>query len=99
MAEIVSRIPQISAILIGYFPYVLTPQKEALLYTTAIIQTVNNQAIIYNPPLRTDFDLSVETFKDLISHHVVSEIKEAGDPRKILELKEATDTPLHYFAG
>ena len=99
LAEKISKIPQISAILIGYSPYVLPTQKEALRYTTAIIEAADKQAIIYNNPLRTGFDLSIESYNYLISHNIVSGIKEAGDPRKILELNEATDKPLHYFAG
>lgn len=99
LAKKINKIPQISAILIGYSPYVLPTQKEALHYTNAIIEAANKQAIIYNNPLRTGFDLSIESYKDLIKHHLVSGIKEAGDPRKVLELNKATDTPLHYFAG
>lgn len=95
----ISKVPQISAILIGYSPYVLPTQKEALSYTTAIIEAANKQAIIYNNPLRTGFDLSIDSYMELVNNQLVVGIKEAGDPRKVLQLNEAINRPLHYFAG
>ncbi|KAF1295104.1 dihydrodipicolinate synthase family protein [Enterococcus sp. JM4C] len=99
LAAKISKVPQISAILIGYSPYILPTQSEALHYTTSIIEAANKQAIIYNNPLRTGFDLSIESYKSLINNHLISGLKEAGDPKKILELKDVIDRPLHYFAG
>lgn len=99
LAMKISKVPQISAILIGYSPYILPTQKEALNYTNAIIKAANKQVIIYNNPLRTGFDLSIESYKTLINNPLLVGIKEAGDPKKILELKEITDKPLYYFAG
>lgn len=99
LASRISRIPQTSSILIGYPPYILPTQKEALTYTTSIIEEADKQAVIYNNPLRTGFDLTVKSYINLIDNHLISGIKEAGNPRKILELKEVIDKPLIYFAG
>lgn len=99
LASKISRVPQISSVLIGYPPYILPTQKEALNYTTSIIGRVNKQAVIYNNPLRTGFDLSIQSYKDLINNHYISGIKEAGNPQKISELNEVIDSPLIYFAG
>lgn len=99
LAEKISNIPQISAILIGYSPYILPTQKEALHYTISIIEKANKQAIIYNNPLRTGFDLSIESYKELINSHLVVGIKEAGEPKKVFKLNEVINEPLHYFAG
>ncbi|MEW4353839.1 dihydrodipicolinate synthase family protein [Streptococcus pneumoniae] len=99
LAMKINKIPQISAILIGYSPYVLPTQKEALSYTSAIIEAANKPAIIYNNPLRTGFDLSIKSCIDLISNQLVVGVKEAGDPKKVLKLNEVIDRPLHYFAG
>lgn len=99
LASKISRVPQISSVLIGYPPYILPTQKEALNYTTSIIERVNKQAVIYNNPLRTGFDLSIQSYKDLINNHYISGIKEAGNPQKIPELNEVIDSPLIYFAG
>ena len=99
LASKISRVPQISSVLIGYPPYILPTQKEALNYTTTIIERVNKQAVIYNNPLRTGFDLSIQSYKDLINNHYISGIKEAGNPQKISELNEVIDSPLIYFAG
>lgn len=99
LAQRINKTPQIAAILIGYSPYVLPTQKEAVHYTNTILEAANKQAIIYNNPLRTGFDLSVESYKNLINHHLILGIKEAGDPRKVLELNKAIDKPLQYFAG
>jgi 4-hydroxy-tetrahydrodipicolinate synthase len=95
----ISKTPQINAILLGYSPYVLPTQKEALHYATSIIEAANKQAIIYNNPLRTGFDLAIESFKRLANNDLVIGLKEAGKPNKVLELKESIDKPLFYFAG
>ena len=95
----ISTVPQISGILIGYPPYILPTQQEALNYTTSIIEKGNKQAVIYNNPLRTGFDLSLQSYKDLINNHYISGIKETGAPQKVSELTEIIHEPLIYFAG
>ncbi|UOQ48765.1 dihydrodipicolinate synthase family protein [Gracilibacillus caseinilyticus] len=91
---------KISGILLGYSPYVLPTQEEALVYTKTIINYSNKPTILYNNPKRTGFDLSVTSIAELSSIDLVVGLKEAGDKAKIRLLKkEINRNNFHYYAG
>lgn len=91
---------RISGIMIGYPPYIIPTQEEALNYTKAIIQMSNKPTILYNNPKRTGFDLSVESVVKLSAIDLVIGIKEAGNIQKVEQLKkEIHRSDFHYYAG
>ncbi|MBS4218370.1 dihydrodipicolinate synthase family protein [Bacillus sp. FJAT-49711] len=90
----------ISGILLGYSPYILPTQAEALVYTKAIINHCHKPTILYNNPNRTGFDLSLENIVQLSNMELVVGIKEAGKKEKVeLLRKEIQRNDFHYYAG
>ncbi|SEN19664.1 4-hydroxy-tetrahydrodipicolinate synthase [Mesobacillus persicus] len=94
------RPTKISGILIGYPPYILPTQEEALVYTKRIINLCNKPTILYNNPKRTGFDLSVSSILQLSKIEFVIGIKEAGNKEKVgLLKKNITKSNFHIYAG
>jgi len=89
---------RIDGILLGYSPYLLPSQKEALIYSEMIIEASQKTTILYNNPVRTGFDLSIESILHLSSHQNVIGIKEAGDKNKVHRLQEHLND-FYYYAG
>lgn len=99
LAEEISK-TKIKAILLGFSPYILPAQDEALSYAKKIIEKAKKNVIIYNNPRRTGFDLSVQNAAELLKENSVIGLKEAGDPEKISHLKELVgDRELLFYAG
>lgn len=94
------RNTQISGILLGYSPYVLPTQEEALVYSKMIINLSNKPTILYNNPGRTGFDLSAESIIRLSKIELVTGIKDAGDEEKVKQLKNNIKrNDFYYYAG
>lgn len=94
------RTTKISGILLGYPPYVLPTQEEALVYTKTIIHLSNKPAILYNNPKRTGFDLSVNSIIQLSKIKLVVGLKEAGNIEKVGQLKnDINRSNFHFYAG
>lgn len=89
----------IAGILLGFPPYILPSQAEAVRYSERIVEASNKPAIIYNNPRRTGFDLSVESMIHLSQLDFVIGIKEAGDPVKVQQLREKLGKEFLYYAG
>lgn len=89
----------IDAILLGFPPYILPMQKEAIAYASKLITTSNKPVILYNNPLRTGFNLEVSSYLELLEDKRVIGIKEAGDPKAIPEILPHIDRPLMIYAG
>lgn len=90
----------IAAILLGYPPYLLPTQNQALLYSKSIISLAKKPVILYNNPARTGFDLSMDSILDLAKSDNVIGLKEAGSPSKASEiLKNLSETPFYIYAG
>ncbi|MBS4172827.1 dihydrodipicolinate synthase family protein [Bacillus sp. FJAT-49736] len=99
LAKII-RNTNISGILLGYPPYVLPTQAEALIYTKYIMDYSNKPTILYNNPNRTGFDLSLENIVQLSKMELVVGIKEAGKKERVeLLKKEIKRNDFHYYAG
>lgn len=90
---------KIAGILLGYPPYILPTQEEALRYSEKIIELTNKPTIIYNNPRRTGFDLSIENIIILSKNENVIGIKEAGLKDKIIKLKDQIKNDFYYYAG
>lgn len=98
LAEVIET-TNISGIMLGYPPYILPSQKEAVEYTKSIIKRVNKPTILYNNPGRTGFDLSIESIITLSKYNNIIGIKDPGNEDKLSIIKENIKKQLHYYAG
>lgn len=90
----------ISGVMIGYPPYIIPTQEEAIAYTKAIIELSDKPTILYNNPNRTGFDLSIESIIQLSKTKKVIGLKEAGKVEKVPILKsEIKSADFYYYAG
>lgn len=91
---------KISGVLLGFPPYVLPTQEEALVYAKTIIHLCNKPTILYNNPKRTGFDLSVSSIIKLSKFELIVGLKEAGNREKVKQLKNNIErNTFHYYAG
>ncbi|MBO0992656.1 dihydrodipicolinate synthase family protein [Bacillus sp. SD088] len=97
--ELAEKIRQskISGIMLGYPPYIIPSQEEAVVYTKRIIQLSNKPTILYNNPRRTGFDLSEKSIIQLSKIDLVVGIKDAGDKEKIERIKKGIHRQGFYF--
>ncbi|GIN72931.1 4-hydroxy-tetrahydrodipicolinate synthase [Bacillus sp. J14TS2] len=94
------RQSKISGIMLGYPPYIIPSQEEAVVYTKRIIQLSNKPAILYNNPRRTGFDLSDKSIIQLSKIDLIVGIKDAGDKEKIERIKrDLHRTGFYFYAG
>lgn len=89
----------VAGILLGYPPYILPSQAEAVRYSEKIAEASNKPVILYNNPRRTGFDLSVDAILQLSRLEQVIGIKEAGDPSTVEFLRSKIDKEFYYYAG
>ncbi|MGL5318295.1 MAG: dihydrodipicolinate synthase family protein [Bacteroidales bacterium] len=90
----------VSGILLGFPPYILPDQLQAVRYANAIIDSFGRDVILYNNPIRTGFDLSLDAIRQLSAISGVVGLKEAGDPEKVRLLKShIMKSGFLYFAG
>lgn len=77
------------AVMIGFPPYVLPTQQQAVHYVDELLRHTTKQVMLYNNPPRTGFDLSAESFRQLVLRHPnIAGFKEVGD------MERHKDTPL-----
>jgi len=94
------RHTQLSGIMLGYPPYVIPSQEEALDYSKKIIHLSNKPTILYNNPKRTGFDLSAKSIIQLSKLDLVVGIKDAGNKEKVEQIKNGMDkNSLYFYAG
>ena len=99
LAEKVNANPKISSVLLGFPPYILPSQKEAMRYVEAIAKVIDKPIILYNNPRRTGFNLELDTFAELIRLPNIIGIKDAGDSARIPELISAAAKKIYIYAG
>ncbi|WP_067727794.1 dihydrodipicolinate synthase family protein [Oceanobacillus damuensis] len=95
------RNTRLSGIMLGYPPYVIPTQEEAIVYSKRIIHLSNKPTILYNNPKRTGFDLSVESIIQLSEIDLVVGIKDAGNKEKVERIKNGIHKNdfLYFYAG
>ncbi|MBS4207290.1 dihydrodipicolinate synthase family protein [Bacillus sp. FJAT-50079] len=94
------RHTKIAGILIGYSPYVIPTQEEAVIYTKRIIDLSNKPTILYNNPKRTGFDLAEKSIIQLSKIDLVVGIKDAGNKEKVERIKNGIHrNDLYFYAG
>jgi 4-hydroxy-tetrahydrodipicolinate synthase len=89
----------ISGIMLGYPPYILPSQQEAIKYTESIIKRVSKPIILYNNPGRTGFNLSVESIINLSKYNNIIGVKDPGNENEVAILKNEIKKNFYYYAG
>ncbi|WP_026702262.1 dihydrodipicolinate synthase family protein [Salibacterium aidingense] len=94
------RDTKLSGMMLGYPPYVIPTQEEALVYTKRLIHLSNKPTILYNNPKRTGFDLSEESIIQLSKIGLVIGLKEAGHMEKVKHIRKGINrNDFHFYAG
>ena len=95
----IEKSPTVAGILLGFPPYILPSQEEAVQYVQAILQETTKPVLLYNNPKRTGFDLSIAAFSELMNHQKIIGIKEAGDLSRLPEIKKIAPKGFFIYAG
>ncbi|SDZ78798.1 4-hydroxy-tetrahydrodipicolinate synthase [Thalassobacillus cyri] len=86
-------------ILLGFPPYIKPTQTQAVYYAGKLLSLTTKEVILYNNPPRTGFDLSTESFRELLSSHSnIAGLKDGGDKRRHADI-ELPDNFILYAAG
>lgn len=94
------RNTRLSGIMLGYPPYVIPTQEEALVYSKRMIHLSNKPTILYNNPKRTGFDLSEKSIIQLSKIDLMVGIKDAGNQVKVERIKNGMHkNTLYFYAG
>lgn len=94
------RNTRLSGMMLGYPPYVMPTQEEALVYSKRIIHLSGKPTILYNNPKRTGFDLSEKSLIQLSKLDLVVGIKDAGNKVKVERIKNGIQkNNLYFYAG
>ncbi|WP_353989527.1 dihydrodipicolinate synthase family protein [Pediococcus argentinicus] len=100
LASAIAKSDKIKAALIGFPPYILPTQEEAVSYVKTILTALDGKdAILYNNPKRTGFDLDLDSIVELAKSEQVIGLKEAGNPQKVVDLHDKLEKDFLYFIG
>ncbi|WP_156856903.1 dihydrodipicolinate synthase family protein [Oceanobacillus sp. AG] len=100
--ELAERIQEtkIAGVMLGFPPYILPTQEEAVSYAKSIMKRSKKPAILYNNPKRTGFDLSVGSILELSKCELVLGIKDAGAKEKVEAIKKhLMRNEFYFYAG
>jgi len=90
----------VDAIMLGFPPYIRLSQSEAIAYAESICRIFKKEVLIYNNPGRTGFDLSPDSLKKLVTKNPnIVGIKEAGNSRKVSEIRNLLGDQFQVFYG
>lgn len=87
LAKELNKNKKISGILLGFPPYILPTQEEAIIYVETITKELNKPIILYNHPGRTGFNLTLESLSRLSKLPQMFALKEAGDKTRLIDIK------------
>lgn len=94
------RDSNVSAIMLGYPPYIIPTQEEAIKYSEKIIELSKKPTVLYNNHKRTGFDLSCDSIVYLSKNSLVIGIKDPGNQEKMANIKrEINNNDFHFYAG
>lgn len=99
LMNIIATKPKISAVMLGFPPYLLPTQQESQYYVEKLADLTTKDIILYNNPKRTGFDLEIMTCKSLFSLKNIIGIKEAGDENKIANLLSIINIFIFMLVG
>lgn len=77
-----------SSLLIGFPPYVLPTQQQAVHYVEELLRHTHKPVVLYNNPPRTGFDLHTDALHELVTRH----------PQQIVGIKDVSDIRRHQQA-
>lgn len=100
--ELAERIQEtkIAGVMLGFPPYILPTQEEAVSYAKSIMERSKKPTILYNNPKRTGFDLSVGSILELSKCELVLGIKDAGAKEKVEAIKKhLMRNEFYFYAG
>ncbi|MCY8859342.1 dihydrodipicolinate synthase family protein [Bacillus atrophaeus] len=91
---------ELDAIMLGFPPYVRINQQEAFSYVERICSVTNLPIMIYNNPVRTGFNLQVETLITLaMTFPQIVAFKEAGNSNNVPIVKKQLGAEFNVLSG
>ncbi|MEW9577357.1 dihydrodipicolinate synthase family protein [Bacillus toyonensis] len=90
----------LDAIMLGFPPYLRINQQEAFSYVEKVCSVTTLPIMIYNNPIRTGFNLDVETLVKLVNKlpQIVA-FKEAGDSSNVPIIKKQLGSTFYVLSG
>ncbi|GGH15482.1 dihydrodipicolinate synthase family protein [Paenibacillus segetis] len=90
----------LSAIMLGFPPYIRPSQDEVYHYVKAVCDATNLPIMLYNNPARNGFNLEVETLLRLVHDFPqIVALKEAGDPDHVMTTKTQLGKHFKILSG
>lgn len=99
LAQLANKKVNIAGILVGFPPYIIPTQEEAVAYVTTIAAQYDKPIILYNNPKRTGFNLEFSSLLKLTELPNIIGLKEAGDEQRVPQLKAQIVKPFYFYAG
>lgn len=91
---------ELDAIMLGFPPYVRINQQEAFSYVERICSVTNLPIMVYNNPVRTGFNLQVETLITLaMTFPQIVAFKEAGNSNNVPIVKKQLGAEFNVLSG
>jgi 4-hydroxy-tetrahydrodipicolinate synthase len=91
---------ELDAIMLGFPPYVQINQQEAFSYVERICSVTNLPIMVYNNPVRTGFNLQVETLITLAkTFPQIVAFKEAGNSNNVPIVKKQLGAEFNVLSG
>ncbi|AKL85308.1 DapA [Bacillus atrophaeus UCMB-5137] len=91
---------ELDAIMLGFPPYVRINQQEAFSYVERICSVTNLPIMIYNNPVRTGFNLQVETLITIaMTFPQIVAFKEAGNSNNVPIVKKQLGAEFNVLSG
>ncbi|MGO4110854.1 dihydrodipicolinate synthase family protein [Paenibacillus sp. YAF4_2] len=89
-----------SAIMLGFPPYIRPNQHEAAAYVEAVISATSLPIMLYNNPVRTGFNLEPDTLIRLVQNNPqITALKEAGNPENVRHIKAVLGAEFQVLSG
>lgn len=91
---------KLDGIMLGFPPYVRISQQEAFNYVEKTCSVINLPIMLYNNPIRTGFNLELETLLALVeAFPQIVAYKETGDPRNVPAIKKQLGKSFYVLSG
>jgi Dihydrodipicolinate synthase/N-acetylneuraminate lyase len=89
-----------SAIMLGFPPYIRPNQREAAAYVETVCSAASLPIMLYNNPIRTGFNLEPSNLVRLVqSNPRIAALKEAGNPENVKQIKAELGTDFQVLSG
>jgi len=89
-----------AGLMVGFPPYVRLGTPDALAYLDRVVGATDLPVLIYNNPLRTAFDLSVDAMAEARDRNPrIAAVKQAGDPDRAPEIRRRLGPDFGVYSG